>query len=341
MHAFDDDFYAFEERPPSLLPLSDRDVIGYAIIAMALTLGASGGIGGGGVVVPVYLLVVGLSPRVAIPIGSVTVLGGATVSTMINWARRHPLADRPLIDWDLILVMEPLTLVGTLIGTMLHRALSEKILVVLLVLLLSVTAHSTLKKARRMWHAERRYIRHLQAAHADPPTGTSPRSRIFGVDSMSDDKAFTEQGKVHHLDAEEKQQILILNPDFVTLRSELIEQEKYTPRTKIVAVVVMFSILIFLNVMVGGAGYQSPWDIRCGSASFWVVHAIMVAFLLASAWAAQTHIVARHEIKDMLGVNYVDGDLKWNTKRAILYPAIFLSAGLFAGMFGIGRFVFG
>lgn len=44
-----DDFYAFEEdpRPPDLFPLTSRVVIGYTVAAMALTLGASGGIGGG------------------------------------------------------------------------------------------------------------------------------------------------------------------------------------------------------------------------------------------------------------------------------------------------------
>jgi hypothetical protein len=57
-----DDFYAYvgDPRPPKLMPLSSREVIGYSVVAMALTLGASGGIGGGGVVVPVYLLVMGL-----------------------------------------------------------------------------------------------------------------------------------------------------------------------------------------------------------------------------------------------------------------------------------------
>lgn len=57
-----DDFYAYigEPRPPKLLPLSSREIIGYIVASTALTLGASGGIGGGGVVVPVYLLVMGM-----------------------------------------------------------------------------------------------------------------------------------------------------------------------------------------------------------------------------------------------------------------------------------------
>ena len=103
-----DDFYAFPEgpRPPTLLPLTEREVIGYAMTSMAITLGASGGIGGGGILVPIFILVIGLPLKVAVPCGAVTVLGGSMASTLVNLGRRHPLADRPVIDWDLVLVME-------------------------------------------------------------------------------------------------------------------------------------------------------------------------------------------------------------------------------------------
>jgi uncharacterized membrane protein YfcA len=329
---YNDDFYAYigDPRPPRLVPLSTRTLVGYVIVSMALMIGASGGIGGGGIVVPVYLLVMGLSPRVAIPIGAVTVLGGAMASTMINWTRRHPLADRPIIDWDLVLVMEPLTLVGALIGTLFHRVLSEKILVVLLVLLLSVSAHTTLTKAMRMYQAEKRYIRHLKAAQAEPPSG----SPTWGSTNDPGDERKQES---HFIDVEEKQQILIVNPDFVTLKSDLVEQEKFTPRSKIIALICMFSVLIFLSIMVGGGGYKSPWGIVCGSVAFWVVQVIMVAFLISSAWAAQTYLIARHEVKDMVRFDYVHGDIKWDTRSSILYPAIFVAAGVCAGMFGIGK----
>lgn len=283
----------------------------------------------------------GLPPKVAIPVGSATVLGGAIASTFLNFQRRHPLADRPLIDWDLVLVMEPLTLIGTLFGTLFHRVFNEKFLVVLLVLLLSVTAHSTLSKAMRMYDAEKRYIRHLKAAQSEPPTGASPTHLGYSdAEEKDDDESFEQEDSDghhrHHMGVEEKQQILILNPDFVTLRSRVVEMEKFTPRTKIIVVVVMFSILIFLNLMVGGGAYKSPWDIRCGSVAFWVVQVIMVAFLIAFAWAAQTYLVARHEIKEYVRFDYVHGDIKWNARSSVIYPAVFVSAGLFAGMFGIG-----
>jgi hypothetical protein len=31
---------------------------------------------------------------------------------VLNASKRHPLEDRPLVDWDLVLIMEPLTIAG-------------------------------------------------------------------------------------------------------------------------------------------------------------------------------------------------------------------------------------
>ena len=115
---------------------------------------AGGGIGGGGVLVPIYILVMKFTPKYAIPLSNVTVFGGAVANTVLNMSKRHPLADRPLVDWDLILVMEPLTIAGALLGAFLNKLLPEAILVISLVALLSFTAYETLKKAIRMYRAE-------------------------------------------------------------------------------------------------------------------------------------------------------------------------------------------
>jgi hypothetical protein len=89
------------------------------------------------------------------------------------------------------------------------------------------------------------------------------------------------------MDIHERQRILILNPDFVTLRSDLLEEEKVTPKSKIMALIGKFSVLMFLNITLGGGAFRSPWGIECGGVAYWVVHIIMVAFLISSAWAAQ------------------------------------------------------
>ena len=63
--------------------------------------------------------------------------------------RRHPCADRPLIDWDLILVMEPMTIAGAVLGGFLTKLLPTWLTTVLLFALLVVTSQKLWARARR------------------------------------------------------------------------------------------------------------------------------------------------------------------------------------------------
>ena len=143
----------------SLIPLQISDVVGFLCAALGLIIAAGGGIGGGGILVPIYILILGFLPKHAIPLSNVTVFGGAIANTLRNSRKRHPTADRPLIDWDLIVVMEPPTLAGALIGANLNKMLPETAVAILLVLLLSFTSYNTLKKARKMYNKETEEIK--------------------------------------------------------------------------------------------------------------------------------------------------------------------------------------
>lgn len=92
-----------------LHPIDVWDVTGVGLACIGLMIAAAGGIGGGGILVPLYILVLGFDPKHAIPLSNITIFGGAITNTVLNLSKRHPDADRPLVDWDLILVMEPLT----------------------------------------------------------------------------------------------------------------------------------------------------------------------------------------------------------------------------------------
>lgn len=52
----------------------------------------------------------------------------------------------PLIDYDVSLVMEPMTLAGTVVGVYLNKAFPNWLITILLVLLLSYTTYRTIKK---------------------------------------------------------------------------------------------------------------------------------------------------------------------------------------------------
>jgi hypothetical protein len=99
-------------RHKDLLPLDTSDVWGTIFTTVGLMVAASGGIGGGGILVPLFILVFGFSPKYAIPLSNFCILGSSITNMILNLVKRHPMADRPLVDWDLILVMEPLTMAG-------------------------------------------------------------------------------------------------------------------------------------------------------------------------------------------------------------------------------------
>ena len=56
----------------ALIPLQTSDIVGFLCAALGLIIAAGGGIGGGGLLVPIYILILGFLPKHAIPLSNVT-----------------------------------------------------------------------------------------------------------------------------------------------------------------------------------------------------------------------------------------------------------------------------
>lgn len=100
------------QQHKDLYPMDASDYWGTLFVVLGLLVAASGGIGGGGILVPLLILVYGFSPKYAVPLSNFTIVGSSITNMVLNIPKRHPDTDRPLVDWDLILVMEPLTMAG-------------------------------------------------------------------------------------------------------------------------------------------------------------------------------------------------------------------------------------
>ena len=88
-----------------LFPLSSGDAVGTVCAFLTVMAASVGGIGGGGLLVPLYMLALGLG-RFAIPLSKATICGGAISNVAIQCRRRHPLAeDRPLIAYNVAAIL--------------------------------------------------------------------------------------------------------------------------------------------------------------------------------------------------------------------------------------------
>jgi hypothetical protein len=51
-------------------------------------------------------------------------MAGGLANIILNIGKSRPNSNKPLIDWDLVLVMEPTTIVGALVGSYLNTVRS-------------------------------------------------------------------------------------------------------------------------------------------------------------------------------------------------------------------------
>ena len=390
-----DDFFRYIDdsvEVQTIFPLEITDYAGLICTALSIIVSIGGGIGPGAILVAVFIIVMDFPPKVAIPMSCMTGLGVTTLGTILNMQKRHPLSDRPLIDWDLVLIMEPLVLFGAIAGTYINKILDSKVLVVLLVLLLSIIAHNTLKKARKMHHAEELYIKRMlwakqkrknnmkpilatlptvksydgNLAEADPPfipkvhpssnqvtstasataattmtnepllgkVNTNARKQSF---RKGDNNSVYSDGDFSGYSSSFQSFIILHKADAESVKSSIIEEEADPlPQNKITYIFTMFLVVIACNVFKGGAGFESPLGIVCGSLSFWIVEFLTTSWLGFCTFLAGRYLLKRHVIKEAVGFDYVRGDIKWDIRTIVIYPSACVVAGLVSGMFGIG-----
>jgi uncharacterized membrane protein YfcA len=307
-----------------IFPLNNSDIIGSVLAFFGLIIAASGGIGGGGILVPILILVFAFHPKHAIALSNFTILGSAITNTTLNFPKRHPNADRPLVDWDLILVMEPLTAAGAIVGAYMSKVLPDWFLALLLVLLLGVTAQRTLDKGISQYKKE-----------------TADQQKIANNSAMQaalddNDKEIEMEESSPLLDAEAAAANVPDTPEAIELK-ELLEKEKETPLDKFFFLVMMFVVVIALNLLKGGgASYASPLGIVCGTNGYWLLSFLNIAWLVGLSVYARTQLIKAWKNKRRIGYKYLEGDVEWSERNTLVYPLLCVFAGMCAGLFGVG-----
>jgi hypothetical protein len=76
----------FKHHP--FYPIQSEDFWGLIFTALGLMIAAGGGIGGGGILVPIFILVMGFNPKYAIPLSNVTIFGGSIMNMVMNVRKR-------------------------------------------------------------------------------------------------------------------------------------------------------------------------------------------------------------------------------------------------------------
>ena len=132
-----------------------------------------------GVFVPILILVFGYAAGDAVPLSNAMVVGVGITNIVQVAGRRHPNADRPLIDYWLAMVMVPLMLVGTVFGVLLNTMFPDWLVLVILVLVLGITVYRTIGKGLKTWRKEHAAA---QEAKLSGDTKAEPKVQLVELD---------------------------------------------------------------------------------------------------------------------------------------------------------------
>jgi len=264
---------------------------------LAVALCSGGGIGGGGILVPLYILLDGLDEHHAIPLSKVVIFGAAFTDFWLYRGLRHPLQKwRSLIDYDLAVLMEPLILFGTVVGVLLNIVLPTLVIGVLLIVLLTYTAYRMFAKAKQIRDKEK-------------IISASRKSRASQIQAVNQQPLLS----AAHQDSDEPAQ-------------EDPRWQKY-PFDKNIWLVLSWGSILTCAVLKNGL-------VSCGSYQYWLLEWAPAPLLAVITYYYGRRLIREH--KDRLSNSYVKGDIQWNSNNVIKYPAMSSIAGVAAALLGVG-----
>ncbi|KAK8948659.1 hypothetical protein KSP39_PZI005741 [Platanthera zijinensis] len=131
-----------------------RIVVGSVIGFIGAALGSVGGVGGGGIFVPMFTLIIGFDPKSSTALSKCMITGAAASTVYYNLKLRHPTLDTPLIDYDLAVLFQPMLMLGISIGVVFNVLFPDWMVTVLLIILFLVTSFKAFKKGTDSWMKE-------------------------------------------------------------------------------------------------------------------------------------------------------------------------------------------
>ncbi|EEY57882.1 uncharacterized protein PITG_00469 [Phytophthora infestans T30-4] len=319
-----------DDSVPSLSEMDTYDGLAIAFMVIGLAVSSAGGVGGGVIMVPAMVLIMGFDIKRATPISNVAILGGAVANAWFNMRKRHPNVNRPLIDPELALGMIPVVIGGTVLGALINKLIPSYVLSLLFVVVLLVGGSRTMKKGIRLHKKEVAKRREAEAATsevtADIPVSPGAYVQVSTPQITGND--------------EKRLSLSVTGGDAAPVKSaagdhagsdslvQILEKERHFAWGPHVAIMVCY-----LGVVAASIGDAS---VDCGGVAYWVI------LLIEIPWVAVFVVLTSHYLhkvylrKTAANYQYVDGDIKWTKKMVVYFPLGCAVAGIVAGMFGVG-----
>lgn len=127
-------------------PPTIQEIIGAFLIIIGSALSNAGGIGGGGLLIPILILQLKFATHEAIPISKLMIFTGAFTAFLMGLKNKHPYRNIPALDYNIGGLLIPMLLFGTMVGVTLNKIMPQSIILISLTLVLIVNTYKTFRK---------------------------------------------------------------------------------------------------------------------------------------------------------------------------------------------------
>mmetsp|Transcript_46946 Transcript_46946/g.132402 ORF Transcript_46946/g.132402 Transcript_46946/m.132402 type:complete len:420 (-) Transcript_46946:262-1521(-) len=163
-----------------------------AIAFLVAGLSLAAGVGGGGLFVPLLMIVLSFDAVTASALSQAMLLGGALAAFAYNLSQSHPrVKARPLVDYELACLMGPALMSGAQVGAVLHAMAPPAVVVILLCIVLIDAARKGVSQAIKISGSEQKVATTPAREAPTSPFTTATSDSESSTDS--DDESATER----------------------------------------------------------------------------------------------------------------------------------------------------
>lgn len=263
---------------------------------IAASISSAGGIGGGGLFIPILTIVAGLDLKTASSFSAFMVTGGSIASVGCNF-----ISGKNLIDYDIALLMEPCMLLGVSVGVICNIVFPEWLITALFAVFLAWCTFKTCKSAVGFWVLESEEMRRNK-------------------NGLVREEACVITGAELDL----KEPLLIEEGNF----------RLGIPWMKLAVLILVWFSFFAVYLLRGNREGQSITSIEPCGAGYWILSSLQIPLAMVSTtWILNKKGSPHDQTSIQQGI---ETQKRGGTLNKLTFPIMALLAGVLGGVFGIG-----
>lgn len=296
--------------------------------AIAAMLSSAGGVGGGGLYVPIFNLLLGFSSKTSAALSSCMILGGTLVNLVWYSFQRRADGLGPLIDYQVSLLCLPNVLLGITAGVMCNVASPSWLVTVILTFVLFFMTFRSCRNAVKRWNSETASFQ--SDLGSDVANKGNTHNGSLGKDASGEAAVSHLQYEMPH-DTEKQSQDKDLERPLLEPRG--IKGLPQFPFLKISLLCFIWVVFLSVQVVRGSSDGQNVFGIRTCGCIYWLVTSSQIPFAIIVTALTLGHFRKEIEEEDS---SQAENELFGGSGSLRLLPVFALATGLLGGMLGLG-----